>query len=100
MSPAQAKKVFLLSLLVSAVVVGWESVSRSGSGHPLPPFRSMVALVVVAVALGVGVEVAPQIFGPLALLIALSFVIGKAPAAGGKSKFVSLYGATAPGAAK
>jgi len=73
--------------IVTAAVVAWSEIAQKG--NPLPPLKTIVALIVLAAGLAVGVELLPEIVGPLALLMGLAIVISRVPT--GKSKFLSAY---------
>jgi len=72
---------------VTAGVVAWSEIARKGS--PLPPAKTLVALLVLAAGLAVGVEILPEIVGPLALLMGMAVVISRIPT--GKSKFFANF---------
>lgn len=87
MSPAQAKRTATGVFIVVAAVVAWSEIADKG--NPLPPAKTLVALIVLAAGLAVGVELIPEIIGPLALLMGLAIVISRIPT--GPSKFLGKY---------
>jgi hypothetical protein len=51
--------------------------------------KTLVALVLLAAGLAVGVEILPEIVGPLALLMGMAIVISRVPT--GSSKFFANF---------
>ena len=80
MSQATAQNVVLGTLLVSAAVVAWDNIKKTGKATPTG--KSLVAFVILAAGLSIGAGVAPQIVGPFALLVGLSIVVSRV---GGKA---------------
>ena len=73
MSEATAQKVVLATVLVGGAVIVWGNIKKTGKASP--GGKQLVALAIVAAGLAIGAGVAPQIAGPLALLILLGLVV-------------------------
>jgi hypothetical protein len=90
MSQSQAKRIATGVFIVTAAVVAWSEIAKKGS--PLPSGKTLIALLVLGAGLAVGAEIAPSLFGPLALLFGLAVVVSRIPQ--GNSKFLSKFPAS------
>lgn len=77
MGEDQAQKVVLAVALVGGAVVCWENLKATGK--LLPPFKTVTAGVLIIAGLAVGASVAPQLVGPLAILVGLAVVMSRIP---------------------
>ena len=75
MSEAAAEKTVLAVLIVGGAIIAWDGIKHRGKATP--GGKQLVALTVLAAALGVGAAVAPSYAGPLSVLILLGLVISK-----------------------
>ena len=75
MSQATAQNVVIATIIVTGAVVAWDGINKQGKASPSG--KTLVALSLVAAILLVGVGVAPELIGPLALLIGLSIIISR-----------------------
>ena len=80
MNEAQAQKTVLGVLLVSGAVIVWGNLKGSGGTRVLPATdwgKWLVGFLILAAALSIGASAAPELFGPLALLIGLAVVMSR-----------------------
>lgn len=75
MSELGAQKAVLGTFFVVGAVVVYSNLK--GTGSPVPPFRTIVALVTLAAGLAIGAGIAPELFGPLTVLIGLAVVLSR-----------------------
>lgn len=75
MNQSQAQRVVLATILVTAAVIAWDNIKRTGKARPSG--RELVSLLVLAAALSLGANVAPRLVGPLALLIGLGVAVSR-----------------------
>lgn len=75
MNQAQAQNVVLGTMIVIAAVVVHDNLKHGRKATP--PFGSLVALLVIGGALAMGAAVAPELAGPLALLVGLAVVVSR-----------------------
>jgi hypothetical protein len=75
MSEQTAQSTVLAVVLVGGAVVVWDNIKKTGKASP--GGKQLVAFSILAAGLALGAGVAPQIFGPLALLIGLGIVINR-----------------------
>lgn len=75
MSPQAAQQTVLAVVLVTGAVIAWDNIKRTGKASP--GGRQLVAYSILAAGLAVLAGVAPQLGGPLALLIGLGVVVSR-----------------------
>ena len=75
MSPQTAQQTVLAAVLVTGAVIAWDNIKRTGKASP--GGKQLVAYTILAAGLAILAGVAPQIGGPLALLIALGVVVSR-----------------------
>lgn len=80
MTEASAQKAVLAVILVTAAVVAWDNIKKTGKATPTG--KGLVAFVILAAGLSIGAGVAPSIVGPFAVLVGLAIVVSRV---GGKS---------------
>lgn len=76
-----AQKTVLGVVLVVGAIVVWDNIKKTGKASP--GGKQLVAFTILAAGLAIGAGVAPQIVGPLALLIGLAVAVSRI---GGTSK--------------
>jgi hypothetical protein len=74
-SPQAAQQTVLAVVLVTGAVIAWDNIKRTGKASP--GGRQLVAYSILAAGLAVLAGVAPQLGGPLALLIGLGVVVSR-----------------------
>jgi uncharacterized membrane protein (UPF0182 family) len=83
MGEQEAQKAVLAVIVVTTAIVLWDSIKKTG--RALPPFKSVVALSLLAAVLMLGASIAPALAGPFALLVGLAVVVTRiTPAKGTK----------------
>jgi len=75
MSQATAQNVVIATIIVTGAVIAWDGIKKTGKASPSG--KSLVAFAMIAAILLVGVGIAPEFVGPLALLIGLSIIVSK-----------------------
>jgi hypothetical protein len=77
-----ARRLVVVSMLVSGAVITYDVLRGEASGHLKPGdgFRVMWAVGVLFLLLTIGADIVPTLTGPLAGLIALSILIGRSGA--------------------
>ncbi len=75
MTEAGAQRAVLGMLLVVSAVVAWDNIKQTGKAAPTG--KALVAFVILAAGLAIGAGLAPNIIGPLALLIGLGVVVSR-----------------------
>lgn len=75
MNPEDARRTTVAVFLLIAGVVVWENLQTRHS--PLPSGKKTVQLLVLAAGLAIGVEIVPELAGPLALLIGVAFAASR-----------------------
>lgn len=73
MSSGQAQKLVLTLAIVGGAIVVYENIRKTGKGSPSG--KQIVTYATLLAALAIGAELAPEIAGPLALLIGVSFLV-------------------------
>ena len=75
MSQATAQNVVIATIIVTGAVIAWDGIKKTGKASPSG--KTLVAFTMIAAILLVGVGIAPELIGPLALLIGLSVIISR-----------------------
>ena len=75
MSEAQAQKAVLGVILVTAAVVAWDNIKKTGKATPTG--KGLVAFVILAAVLSIGAGLAPSIVGPFSLLVGLAIIVSR-----------------------
>lgn len=75
MTEAGAQKAVLGAFLAIGAMLVYEDIRLGRSAKP--PFKQLVALAALAAALAAGASAAPDIAGPLAILIAIGYLTSK-----------------------
>lgn len=75
MSESTAGNVVIAVFVVVTAVVIWDTIKKTGKATP--PFKTVVALTILAAGLALGVAVAPSVVGPFALLVGLAIVLSR-----------------------
>jgi len=76
-SEAAAQRTVLAAVLVGGSVVIWDNIKKSGGKRASPSGKQLVAFTILAAGLALLAGVAPNIGGPLAILIVLSVIISR-----------------------
>ncbi len=75
MNEAAAQRTVLAVVIVGGAVVVWDNIKKTGKASP--GGKQLVAFTILAAGLALFAGVAPQIGGPLALLIGLAIVVSR-----------------------
>lgn len=75
MSEASAQKAVLGVILVTAAVVAWDNIKKTGKATPTG--KGLVAFTILAAGLAIGAGVAPSIVGPFSILIGLAIIASR-----------------------
>lgn len=95
MDKGTARQLVVVSMLVTAGVVGYDVIRGGGDGSTDSAFRSIWALGALFLLLSITADIVPELAGPFAGLIMLAVLIGRGdavkqitqviPSAGGKA---------------
>lgn len=97
MNPTTARQMVIVSMVVTAGVVGYDVVRSGGAQQGDPSaFKTVWALGLVFLLLSITADLVPELAGPLAGLIMLAVLVGRGdavkqisqviPSAGGKTQ--------------
>lgn len=87
MSDYQARRIVIAVALVVTAVVFWENLVNTG--NLIPPAKTVVTMLVLITGLSIGASLAPEVFGPLTLLVGTAIAISRVPTNPGP--FLSRY---------
>jgi len=79
-------------ILIVSVIVFWENLVNRGT--IIPPAKTVVTMLVLFAGLSIGASLAPEIVGPLSLLIGTAIAISRVPSSPGP--FLSRYAGQSP----
>jgi hypothetical protein len=74
-SPQTAQQTVLAVVLVTGAVIAWDNIKRTGKASP--GGKQLVAYTILAAGLAILTGVAPQLGGPLAILIGLGVIVSR-----------------------